>query len=116
MGIFKLHKIEQTKLDKLVGTPDRFKTVLYKNDKDGIRFEYSGSWENLARLEDIKASHNIIDLIEVGDYVNGEVMLEHYIKYHLIEHDFECNWYEEDIKEILTKEQYEANVYKVERS
>lgn len=59
-----------------------------------------------------KASFNLIDLIEVGDYVNGS-------KVSIIENNgkalgvYEDYIYENDIKEILTKEQYEANCYKV---
>ena len=61
-----------------------------------------------------KASHNIIDLIEVGDYVNGHLI--HCIQ---IKNDgtkmlcFNSSNYVKNIKEILTKEQYEANVYKI---
>ena len=73
----------------------------------------------------VKASHNIIDLIEVGDYVNGtqitfvkqqdicgdEVLDYQHIYYGnfgaLIE-IFEC-----DIKSIVTKEQFESMSYKV---
>ncbi len=65
-------------------------------------------------LKDIKHSKNIIDLVECGDYVNGK-----YVK--------EINQYkdgksiialigiidEQDIKTILTKEQFEQNSYKV---
>ena len=66
----------------------------------------------------IKASHNIIDLIEVGDYVNGDRIEE-------IENgELRFNWsfeyseyisyYEkEDIKSIVTKEQFESIGYKV---
>ena len=64
-----------------------------------------------------KTSYNIIDLIEVGDYVNGteveeindkEIML---VDNHL--------WIDKNvanglIQEILTKEQYENNCYKVD--
>lgn len=65
----------------------------------------------------LKSSYNIIDLIEEGDYVNGteveeindkEIML---VDNHL--------WIDKNvanglIQEILTKEQYENNCYKVE--
>ena len=74
--------------------------------------------------EDIfKASHNIIDLIEVGDYVNGHRVLEifkdrikfgedslvlarksNYDNYYL---------YIEEIKSIVTKEQFESMSYKL---
>lgn len=66
-------------------------------------------------LEDIvKHSKNLIDLIEVGDYVNGKYVKK--IK------DYADGKYilaligiikEQDIKTILTKEQMEANCYKV---
>ena len=64
----------------------------------------------------LKHSFNIIDLIEVGDYVNGNYVSE--IK------EYEDGKTilvligivdEKDIKTILTKEQYQANCYTVER-
>ena len=63
----------------------------------------------------IKASHNIINLIEVGDYVNGA-------KVNRIENDYIVVneiWTgrellkNEDIKTIVTKEQFESNCYKI---
>ena len=63
-----------------------------------------------------KASHNIIDLIEVGDYVNGvevekitdnEIML---VDTHLYIDKSVAN---DLIKTILTKEQFEDNCYKI---
>ena len=71
----------------------------------------------------LKSSFNIIDLIEVGDYVNG---------YKVIRVDEKCNLYpktikaifnskkdmfdifEKDIKSIVTKEQFASMEYKVE--
>lgn len=64
------------------------------------------------RDEITKASFNLIDLIEVGDYVNGS-------KVSIIENNgkalgvYEDYIYENEIKEVLTHEQYEANCYKV---
>ena len=64
----------------------------------------------------IKASHNIINLIEVGDYVNGvevekitdnEIML---VDTHLY---IDKNVANDLIKTILTKEQFENNCYKI---
>ena len=66
--------------------------------------------------EDIsKASYKIISLIEDGDYVNGEkvedVILDN--KMSRIK-TTECSTYfEEDIKSIVTKEQFESMSYKV---
>lgn len=72
----------------------------------------------------VKHSKQLIDLIEVGDYVNGRevkhiAMFEGFPDYpklifvdetHLIPDDTCEN---DEIKTILTKEQFEANCYKV---
>ena len=73
--------------------------------------------------EDIKAhSKNIIDLIEVGDYVNGirinkkfaiktnPVTNHKYLEYN---YGFENILNDFEIKTMLTHEQYEQNCYKV---
>ena len=61
----------------------------------------------------LKASHNIIDLIEVGDYVNGTIVTtttpNKYIELDYGENRRGC--YEEDIKSIVTKEQFESMSY-----
>ena len=63
----------------------------------------------------IKVSHNIIDLIEVGDYVNGELVeyieVDSYKDY-VINSGYWCK--QENIKSIVTKEQFESMSYKVE--
>ena len=60
----------------------------------------------------IKSSPNIIDLIEVGDYVNGFYVLGVYQEpKYLITDD--CSLYEEDIKSIVTREMFESMEYKV---
>lgn len=67
-----------------------------------------------------KHSKNIIDLIEVGDYVNGSLI--NYIPddegikkvYHDAQDMYDVESFSnEDIKSILTHEQYEQNCYKV---
>ena len=74
--------------------------------------------------DDLKARHNIIDLIEVGDYVNGyrvdEIGEYHSIKTDKVETYAKVNcsallncFYEEDIKSIVTKEQFESMNYKI---
>ena len=82
--------------------------VRYKNDIE------------LVNIGNIKASNNIIDLIEVGDYVNGYLINEIYDidkgrqVYHGA-HDMldEIGFYNKNIKTILTKEQFENNCYKI---
>ena len=77
----------------------------------------------------VKASHNIIDLIEVGDYVNGYPVayitdLGNEFGKRLSFGDETCvvaskfNFdkvyiYKEDIKSIVTKEQFESMEYKI---
>ena len=68
----------------------------------------------------IKASYNLIDLVEVLDYVNGyrvdlidEIDGRKYLDLHYIE----CEWrytFNEDIKSIVTKEQFAFVKYEVE--
>ena len=59
----------------------------------------------------LKHSENIIDLIEVGDYVNSELITQ--AKYDLfINSDFKEK-YAKNIKSIVTKEQFEIIKYKV---
>lgn len=69
-------------------------------------------------------SHNIIDLIEVGDYVNGYKVLiksseceRSILVYGINTNDKQIaiTIYEEDIKSIVTKEQFKANEYVIEK-
>ena len=79
--------------------------------------------ENTLKKEIVKHSFNILDLIEVGDYVNGwkvEMKAKDCItgKWYVSE-DGGDDYYDhvafnEQIKSILTKEQFEANAYKLE--
>lgn len=66
----------------------------------------------------LKASENIIDLIEVGDYVNGyyvEDVFDTYIYVATGTNYFQSpTIYEQDIKSIVTKEQFNSVKYEVE--
>lgn len=59
----------------------------------------------------VKASYNIIDILEVGDYVNGMPVL------HKENDELVCGlllrYKEENIENIVTKEQFEQMAYKV---
>ena len=61
-----------------------------------------------------KTSFNIIDLIEVGDYVNGYRVT--YVYPNLIKVDSTDIWeiHSHDIKSIVTKEQFDSVKYEVE--
>lgn len=99
------------------------------------RYEYSEEYSNghTIQLEgeeigwcceerDFKVSNNIIDLIEVGDYVNGKKVIKVNIDYifdyseeikivYFNEEDYIYS--SSDIKSIVTKEQFESISYKV---
>ena len=63
----------------------------------------------------VKHSKNIIDLIKVGDYVNGYTVIDVY-EYYICVCDFgkSEDLREEDIKSIVTREQFDRMEYKVE--
>lgn len=85
-------------------------TILTENDGSIYQGEYTK--ENV-----IKASYNIIDLLEVGDYVNGyyvEDILKTFINVATGSNYFQNpTIYEQDIKSIATHEQMEQMAYKV---
>ena len=64
-----------------------------------------------------KASFNIIDILEVGDYVNGyyvEDVLKTFVNVAVGSNYFQSpTIYEKDIKSIVTKEQFESMKYKI---
>ena len=81
---------------------------MYQKNEDYIETDYMYSdWIK-------KSNYNIIDLIEVGDYVNGELVeyieVDSYKDY-VINIDYWCK--KKDIKSIVTKEQFESVSYKV---
>ena len=63
----------------------------------------------------LKSSFNLIDLIEVGDYVNGHLVTATYMYHISLQNgkDYILFHNDDEIKSILTHEQYEANCYKV---
>ena len=111
-------KLEVGMYVKTIGGIERLK----KENDNGWFFEKSMiiKPDNIEKYI-IKASHNIIDLIEVGDYVNGEkvgyiddcdgAMREYYYDYENPSVDV-GHWFEE-IKSIVTKEQFESMSYEV---
>lgn len=62
----------------------------------------------------IDTSYDIIDLIEVGDYVNGELVEDITGEYLRINGQSHNKYYlSKQIKSIVTKEQFESVMYKV---
>lgn len=98
------------------------KTTIYRVVDRKIVYDNVEDWEDcLLDNEIIKASYNIIDLIEVGDYVNGYKIYsggKKHFDYILTWDDVE-NYYMKipllsvDIKSIVTKEQFESMQYRL---
>ena len=97
------------------------RVIAIKENPDRVVIDDCGQIVLIADIT--KHSFNLIDLIEVGDYVNGRLVLAvDYKKQNICLliplNDTKANtnimWYGyEDIKTILTHEQFEANAYKV---
>lgn len=67
-----------------------------------------------ANIEDIvKASYNIIDILEDGDYVNGELVTFIQSSNEAVSTDKHIRITNEDIKSVITHEQMEQMAYKV---
>jgi len=99
--------------------------IFDEDEKEIFRYNKPSMYSNWADNNIIKSSPNIIDLIEVGDYVNGQLVkhiayfegVEEPIKklifadeYHLIPTEV-CE--QNEIKSIVTKEQFESMKYEV---
>lgn len=91
----------------------------FKGDLIDIQFKHS---KHAIPNQEVVASYSPIDLIQVGDYVNGHrvrvVYLDGKTKYikldnlHSVENNFSgVRTYESDIKSIVTHEQFEREKY-----
>lgn len=93
--------------------PPRIAKIVDCSDNDLVAISNS---QVILKSDVIKASDDLIDLIEVGDYVNG-LPVVHNAKNNggnivIVVNGNAYN--EEDIKSILTKEQFESQKYIVE--
>ena len=90
------------------------------NMKYGVEANYLKDIMFIGDDDILKASHNIIDLIEPEDYVNGVEVIdkefdnfnEEYLQCGVGDYVI-CTYEVKDIKSILTKEQMEQMAYKV---
>ena len=108
--IARLNKINKT---------DRYTEYEFDNK---IGYDYDGFFHSIVEdciddIEIIKTSHNIIDLIEVGDYVNGyyvEDVLKTFVNVAVGSNYFQSpTIYEKDIKSIVTKEMFSSMEYRL---
>lgn len=84
--------------------------------KYGVEASYLKDIKFIGDEDILKSSPNIIDLIEVGDYVNGSKVI-------VLDFDFKVIGLEENegfikfkdlnVKSIVTKEQFEAMEYRI---
>ena len=99
-------------------------TTFIATDNDEFRGAYNGKLNGFTTRNNVitKASHNIIDLIEVGDYVNGyKVSFKGDDYQPFVQCDYPVEegstnhyrFYEKAIYSIVTKEQFESMSYKV---
>ena len=73
-----------------------------------------GTKQTIFETDIIKASHNIIDLIEVGDYVNGSKVIDVNEKGEFVIVDSKDNTiFKYQVNSIVTKEQFNAMKYEV---
>lgn len=109
--------MEEIKVGELVRTKGGHFHQVTKIDNNGLVYwgNISCGW-NLEQLKDIvkKHSFNIIDLIEIGDYVNGkyvETIKQYESGKSIIALIGIID--EKDIKSIVTKEQFKSVEYEV---
>lgn len=102
--------------------PPKIAKIVDCSDNELIKID---NGQVILRSDVIKARHKIIDLIEVGDYVNGlrinsitEVDENHDVRlvWNLTTYgDDDISFSNEEIKSIVTKEQFESMKYEVDR-
>ena len=103
----------------------RIDTIFENRPVNKYGYEIGSEWDGklystIKTTDIIKHSKNIIDLIEAGDFVNGFYIdelsqnPEHKLIWHLSRYgDDDEVFKEEDIKSIVTKEQFESVTFKV---
>lgn len=101
-------RVKVIELDDFLNTGYKFNYEFYTDEKI---------------IKECKSSYNIIDILEVGDYVNGSEVIEIEKDYKFIDGTIrDILWtdtkmhkaiWDETIKSIVTKEQMEQMAYKV---
>lgn len=95
-----------------------YKLSRYEEDNNRWISSEENDWYPVYESLVTKASHNIMDLIKVGDYVNGfyvEDVKETFVNVATGSNYFQSpSIYEEDIKSIVTKEQFESMQYVID--
>ena len=127
-----MNSLEEIKVGEYVRTTNKGirQIAMIDNHKTVNKYLYyigedfeGKSYAYIKTTEILKHSFNLIDLIEVGDYVNGYKVINvineepcpsgKCVDIDSSKDSSECTLWEEDIKTILTKESYMVNCYKV---
>lgn len=112
-------KIENIPEDKYIYQRYNGEITKYRDDGEHyINCEIGLAFKKDGNLFHGKISENLIDLIEVGDIVNGYRILEIYEKTaedeeRILDIGYGMAIFNEDVKTILTYELYEKNCYRV---
>ena len=116
-------RTKKCKISKIIKISEE-RTDLDKNIYRDVITDLPGIYLYTDKQEDFKSSPNIIDLIEVRDYVNGykvSFVDEEPVMGKFVQCDYEVSFgttnhyrfYKADIKSIVTKEQFESMEYKI---
>ena len=89
-------------------TPIRENSFMYEFDREVYEDVYFLTY---SELEKYKSSSNIIDLIEVGDYVNGFPIIHK--ENDILKCGLLVQFKENEIKSIVTKEQFSSMEYRL---
>ena len=90
-------------------TPIRENSFMYEFDREVYEDVYFLTY---SELEKYKSSSNIIDLIEVGDYVNGFPIIHK--ENDILKCGLLVQFKENEIKSIVTSQQFESMQYEVD--
>ena len=112
---------EYTRINGKIGKVKDIVSNSNNYEDSGIYLENEKFVLGKEEIYKLKSSYNIIDLIEVGDYVNGVEVIgkefDNFNKEYLqcgVGDYVICTFEVKDIKTILTKEQFESQKYIVE--
>jgi hypothetical protein len=109
-------------ITKIIGVQDEENQYFINNNAVSLKSKTYIADKNLTIGENFKHSPNIIDLIQVGDYVNGKKVIDTFTDYIFdYSEEFKVIRFSETdilhdvkhIKSIVTKEQFENMSYKV---
>lgn len=110
MEDIKVGEYVRTKSGNIGKVLDITNVTMQKRKKYLIKWNISKAYY-ITAIRIVKHSKNIIDLIEVGDYVNGFYVINKPFNQRI--HTEFDDFFEEDIKSVVTKEKFDSIKYEV---